>query len=55
MKPSAPLYVPRDEIDWDKVKEYISKLKAIYWTDVIFTVRVPGRITDHVWTQMFNR
>jgi hypothetical protein len=53
-KPSAPLYVKKDAINWDRVKEYILKLKRIYWTDPVFTVRVPERITDFIWAKMFT-
>lgn len=53
-KPSAPLYVQKDVIDWDKVREYTAKLKRIYWTDPVFTVRVPERITDYIWAKVFT-
>ena len=53
-RPSAPLFVKHDQMNWDGVRTYVRKLLIVNWHDPLMSqIRIPENISDILWRSVF--
>lgn len=53
-RPSAPLFVKHDQINWEGVRTYVRKLLIVNWHDPLMSqIRIPENISDILWRSVF--